>query len=279
MKRILNSILLIIVLFFSACTDVIDVEVPNEEAKLVIEASINWEKGTSGSDQTIYLSKSTPFFDTTGNVPVVAASVVITNNNDGSFFEFNDQNDGSYTTSNFIPVLNDNYTLEVISEGETYSAQETFMPVVPILEVYQSTEKFLPEVLEVNFDFLDPVEEENYYYIKFKEQADTFPRLLDFKDEFVNGNLISVFNERQENEDINQVEYAPGDTVDMELIGISKRYYEYIQLLINQSESGGPFDTTPVALRGNCTNQNDPNNFAYGYFRLTEVAKASYTFE
>jgi len=279
MKRILNSILLIIVLFFSACTDVIDVEVPNEEAKLVIEASINWEKGTSGSDQTIYLSKSTPFFDTNGNVPVVAASVVITNNNDGSFFEFNDQNDGSYTTSNFIPVLNDNYTLEVISEGETYSAQETFMPVVPILEVYQSTEKFLPEVLEVNFDFLDPVEEENYYYIKFKEQADTFPRLLDFKDEFVNGNLISVFNERQENEDINQVEYAPGDTVNMELIGISKRYYEYIQLLINQSESGGPFDTTPVALRGNCTNQNDPNNFAYGYFRLTEVAKASYTFE
>ena len=279
MKRILNSILLIIVLFFSACTDVIDVEVPNEEAKLVIEASINWEKGTSGSDQTIYLSKSTPFFDTNGTVPVVGASVVITNNNDGSFFEFNDQNDGSYTTSNFIPVLNDNYTLEVMSEGETYYAQETFVPVVPILEVYQSTEKFLPEVLEVNFDFLDPVEEENYYYIKFKEQADTFPRLLDFKDEFVNGNLITVFNERQENEDINQVEYAPGDTVNMELIGISKRYYEYIQLLINQSESGGPFDTTPVALRGNCTNQNDPNNFAYGYFRLTEVAKASYTFE
>ena len=279
MKRILNSILLIIVLFFSACTDVIDVEVPNEEAKLVIEASINWEKGTSGSDQTIYLSKSTPFFDTNGTVPVVGASVIITNNNDGSFFEFNDQNDGSYSTSNFIPVLNDNYTLEVMSEGETYNAQETFVPVVPILEVYQSTEKFLPEVLEVNFDFLDPVEEENYYYIKFKEQADTFPRLLDFKDEFVNGNLITVFNERQENEDINQVEYAPGDTVNMELIGISKRYYEYIQLLINQSESGGPFDTTPVALRGNCTNQNDPNNFAYGYFRLTEVAKASYTFE
>ena len=279
MKRILNSILLITVLFFSACTDVIDVEVPTEEAKLVIEASINWEKETSGSDQTIYLSKSTPFFETNGTVPVVGASVVITNNNDGSFFEFNDQNDGSYTTSNFIPVLNDSYTLEVMSEGETYSAQETFMSVVPILEVYQSTEKFLPEVLEVNFDFLDPVEEENYYYIKFKEQADTFPRLLDFKDEFVNGNLISVFNERQENEDINQVEYAPGDTVNMELIGISKRYYEYIQLLINQSESGGPFDTTPVALRGNCTNQNDPNNFAYGYFRLTEVAKASYTFE
>lgn len=279
MNRFINFLALLLLVFFTACTDVIDVEVPSEEPRLVIEASINWEKGTSGSDQTIYLSKSTPFFETNGNVPVSGASVVITNTSDGSFFEFNDQNDGSYTSSNFMPVLNDNYTLEVISEEETYSAQETFIPVVPILEVYQSTDKFLPEVLEVNFDFLDPAEEENYYYIKFKEQADTFPRLLDFKDEFVNGNLISVFNERQENEDINQVEYAPGDTVNMELIGISKRYYEYIQLLINQSESGGPFDTTPVALRGNCTNQNDPNNFAYGYFRLTEVAKASYTFE
>ena len=279
MNRFINFLALLLLVFFTACTDVIDVEVPSEEPRLVIEASINWEKGTSGSDQTIYLSKSTPFFETNGNVPVTIASVIITNNNDGAIFEFIDQNDGSYTSSNFVPILNDNYTLEVISEEETYSAQETFIPVVPILEVYQSTDKFLPEVLEVNFDFLDPAEEENYYYIKFKEQADSFPRLLDLKDEFVNGNLISVFNERQENEDINQVEYAPGDMVNMELIGVSKRYYEYIQLLISQSESGGPFDTTPVALRGNCTNQNDPNNFAYGYFRLTEVAKASYTFE
>ena len=79
-----------------------------------------------------------------------------------------------------MPVLNDNYTLEVMSEGETYSAQETFIPVVPILEVYQSTEKFLPEVLEVNFDFLDPAEEENYYYIKFKEQADSLSKVARF---------------------------------------------------------------------------------------------------
>ena len=226
MNRFINFLALLLLVFFTACTDVIDVEVPSEEPRLVIEASINWEKGTSGSNQTIYLSKSTPFFETNGNVPVSGASVVITNTSDGSFFEFNDQNDGSYTTSNFVPVLNDNYTLEVVSEGETYIAQETFIPVVPILEVYQSTDKFLPEVLEVNFDFLDPAEEENYYYIKFKEQADSFPRLLDLKDEFVNGNLISVFNERQENEDINQVEYAPGDMVNMELIGVSKRYYE-----------------------------------------------------
>ncbi len=91
--------------------------------------------------------------------------------------------------------------------------------------------------------------------------------------------MITIFNERQEDEDINQVEYAPGDVVDIELYGISKRYYDYIGILINQSESGGPFDTTPVALRGNCRNETNPDMYAYGYFRITQVSKATYTFE
>ena len=279
MKSFINYIALLLILTFTSCTDVIDVEVPTEEPRLVVEASINWEKGTVGNNQTIILSKSTPFFDTNGNVPVSGASVTITNNDDGSFFEFNDNNDGTYSTNTFVPVLNNSYTLEIITENETFIAQETFMPVVDILDTYQSKDKLDPDALEVNFDFQDPVEVTNYYYIKFKEQADLLPSLLDFKDEFVNGNLISVFNEREKDEDINQEEYAPGDVVDMELIGISKRYYEYIQILINQSESGGPFDTTPVALRGNCTNETNPDMYAYGYFRLTQVSKASYTFE
>ena len=133
--------------------------------------------------------------------------------------------------------------------------------------------------ITLSIDFIDPEDETNYYLIKFQEQADLLPTLFDFKDEFVNGNLITLFNEREKDEDINQEEYAPGDVVDIQFYGISKRYYEYIQILINQSESGGPFDTTPVALRGNCANQTNPDEYAYGYFRMTQVSKATYTFE
>ncbi len=279
MKIYINFIALLLTLTFSSCTDVIEVDVPSEEPRLVIEASIDWDKETIGNNQTIKLSMSSPYFNSNGNEPVIGASVKITNNTNGSEFIFSDENNGNYTTNNFIPVLNNEYTLEVINEGETFIAQETLKSVVDILDVYQSTEKFLPDVLEVNFDFIDPEDETNYYLIKFQEQADLLPTLFDFKDEFVNGNLITLFNEREKDEDINQEEYAPGDVVDIQFYGISKRYYEYIQILINQSESGGPFDTTPVALRGNCANQTNPDEYAYGYFRMTQVSKATYTFE
>ena len=278
-KTGIHYILLIAILTLTSCTDVIEVEVPTEAPRLVIEASINWEKETVGNNQTIKLSRSSPYFDTNGAVSVLGASVKITNDTQGTVFIFTDNSDGSYSTDSFIPLVNNSYTLEVINEGETYVAQENLKPVPAILSVYQSTDYFFQDLLEVNFEFLDPEDEVNYYYIKFQEQADLLPSLSTLKDEFINGNLITISNERRENEDINQVAYAPGDVVDMELYGISKEYYDYMTILINQSESGGPFDTTPVALKGNCINQTNPDTDAYGYFRMTEVSKATYLFE
>ena len=287
LKNKLNSLIkitvsysfLILILAFTSCTDVIELEVPSEVPRLVIEASINWEKETAGNNQGIKLSMSSPYFDTNGAVSVLGASVKITNDTDGTVFIFTDNSDGTYSTDSFVPVLNNSYTLEVINEGETFIAQESLKPVPDILSVYQSTDYFFQDLLEVNFDFLDPESGANYYYIKFQEQADLLPSLSTLKDEFINGNLITISNERRENEDINQVAYAPGDAVDMELYGISKEYYDYMTILINQSESGGPFDTTPVALKGNCINQTNPDTDAYGYFRITQVSKATYVFE
>ena len=247
-KTGIHYILLIAILSLTSCTDVIELDVPSEAPRLVIEASINWEKETIGNNQRIKLSKSTPYFDTNGAEPVLGASVKITNDTNGAVFIFTDNSDGTYSTDSFVPVVNNSYTLEVINEGETYVAQENLIAVPSILSVYQSTDYFFQDLLEVNFEFLDPIDEVNYYYIKFQEQADLLPSLSTLKDEFINGNLITISNERRENEDINQVAYAPGDVVDMELYGISKEYYDYMTILINQSESGGPFDTTPVAL-------------------------------
>jgi hypothetical protein len=271
--------ILMAILSLSSCTDVIELDVPSEAPRLVIEASINWEKETVGNNQRIKLSKSTPYFDTNGTEPVLGASVKITNDTNGADFIFTDNSDGTYSTDSFVPILNNSYTLEVINEGETYIAQENLIAVPSILSVYQSTDYFFQDLLEVNFEFIDPIDEVNYYFIKFQEATDLLPTLSTLKDEFINGNLITISNERRENEDINQEPYAPGDLVDMELYGISKEYYDYMTILINQSESGGPFDTTPVPLRGNCINVNTPDSDPYGYFRITEVSKATYVFE
>ena len=52
-----------------------------------------------------------------------------------------------------------------------------------------------------------------------------------------------------------------------------------MDILIDQIGGVGLFQATPVAVKGNCVNQTNPDNYAHGYFRLTEVNKASYTVE
>ena len=271
----------ITVIYLTSCEDVIELEVPTETPRLVIEASIDWEKGTSGNGQSIKLSMSTPYFNSFETNPVTGASVKVTYDADGTVFHFADQNNGWYTTTNFVPALNHTYTLEVVANGETYIAHEMLMPVPGIQEVDQSVEGgFDDELLDVNVYFYDPVSETNFYLIKFKEQGDMYPTLFDLKDEFTNGNLMTAFYEKFDDEESDEEAFVPGDIVDIALYGISKQYYSYLHLLTEQEEyGGGPFSSTPVAVKGNCINPAHPSNYAFGYFRLTEVAKTTYTFQ
>ncbi|MCK0192087.1 DUF4249 domain-containing protein [Arenibacter sp. F20364] len=280
MKSYLKLAVVAIIVIFTSCTDVIDLEVQTAPTRLTIEASLDWEKGTSGNEQTIKLSTSTPYYDNTTVTAVSGAAVKVTNNTDGSEFVFEDMNNGEYTTSSFVPVIGQSYTLQVLYKGETYTATETLMSVVDISELSQSREDgFDDEIMEINIAFMDPESEENYYLIKLKERGDLLVELFDVEDEFANGNEITLFYEKQEDKDTNTKEFETGDIVDVELLGISKAYYDYIGILISQNEPSGPFGTTPVALRGNCVNLTKPDNYAFGYFRLTEVVKKSYTFE
>jgi len=66
--------------------------------------------------------------------------------------------------------------------------------------------------------------------------------------------------------------------VNIEMYGVSRAYYDYIKILIGQLGGVGLFEATPVAVKGNCINETNPDNYAFGYFRLTEVVKTNYTF-
>ena len=281
MKTYIKLAIISILISFTACTDVIDVEVQTAEARLTIEASLDWEKGTMGNEQTIKLSTSRPYFGSHTNSGVTGASVIVTNNADGATYVFEDQNNGDYTTTSFVPVLNGTYTLEVIYNNETYTATERLMPVVDIQDLTQSRKKgFNDEDLEVNIIFTDPEEEENFYLFKFKERDDLLPHLEDADDEFFNGNEISWYFEKEEDNSTDKIEaFVPGDIVDIEFYGISEQYSNFIRILIEQSGGTGLFSSTPVPLKGNCINVNNPDNYAYGYFRLTEMVKKSYTFQ
>ena len=275
------ALILVTLLVLTSCEDVIDVEVPRAAPRLVIEGSLNWEKGTTGNNQTIKLSTSTPYFNTTEINEVVGASVKVTNTNTNTDYIFTDENNGDYTINNFIPVINNTYILEVIYNGETYTAEETLKSVSEINAVEQSIEGgFDDEVLDVSIFFDDPVDEENYYLIRFIEEGDLFPVLETESDEFSNGNEMDEFFEKDKDEDDDQKELNPGDNVTITLYGISERYYNYIDLLIEQYDSGGdPFSSTPAEIKGNCINETNENKYAFGYFRLSEIVTVNYTFE
>ncbi|MEP1984869.1 MAG: DUF4249 domain-containing protein, partial [Maribacter dokdonensis] len=82
MKNYLKSIIALFTIILTGCTDVIDVDVQTDTLHLVVEASLDWEKGTTGNDQEITLRTSTPFFDTQ-STNVTGAEVTVTNNATG----------------------------------------------------------------------------------------------------------------------------------------------------------------------------------------------------
>ncbi|MDY7393751.1 DUF4249 domain-containing protein [Aureibaculum sp. 2210JD6-5] len=270
MKRLLIFIILI---GFISCEDVIDIDLPQSEPKLIIDASINWLKGTSGNNQLIKLSLSAPFFD--DEVPPAnGAQVKITNSENAEFIFAEDGDTGIYINSNFDPVINETYQLTVIYNNETYIGVETLKSVSPIIRVEQSKSGgFLGEDYEIKAYTQDPIDEDNYYLLEFSNDIPTLPTLEVFKDEFVNGNEVFAYFS-DEDLDI-------GNEIKIRTYGTSERFYEFMFILLQQTSEGGggPFETQPATVRGNCVNTTNKENFPLGYFRLSEVDEFVYVIQ
>lgn len=271
---------LLAIFLMTSCEDVINIPVQTAPNRLTVEASLDWEKGTPGNEQVIKLSTSTAFFDTTANTVVTGALVSVTNDSNGTVINFVDQNNGEYFTSNFEPIIGQSYTLEIVYDRETYKASDTLYPVPEITNVFQARDDgFKEDELEVHIVFTDSITEGDNYLIKFKKRGELLPELEAANDEFINGNEVDWWYETDDDDTTDEIEYfQPGDTVDFEFYAISEAYYNYIGILISQIGGVGLFESVPVAVKGNCININNPDNFAYGYFRVTEVNKDSYTF-
>lgn len=253
------------------CEDVVDVNLNTTEPRLVVEASINWYKNTAGNQQSIKLSLTAPFFNDTVP-PANGANVQITDSNANTYTFLEDGNTGIYSTSNFNPVLNETYTLIIVYDNETYTAQETLTPVVPIDFIEQINDGgFTGEDIELKAYYTDPLDADNYYLFEFISDIPVIPTLEVYEDRFTNGNQIFGYYTEEDLE--------TGDIVTIRNYGISKRFYDYMFILLQQgsSDGGGPFETQPATVRGNCINATNSDNYPFGYFRLSEVDEVIYT--
>ena len=240
----------------------------------MVEASIDWVRGTTGQSQTITLSTTSEYFSDEPNPPIVGATVSITKDDEGTEFLFVDQGDGNYTTNEFIPEIGQAYTLQIEVNGEIYIAHETMTPVSNISHVEQSTDDgFSNEDIEITLYYDDIAGEDNYYMAEFFPSHKPLPTLWVFTDQFTDGNESTFFYEDED--------FEPGVTVDINLLGISEQYYYFMNIIVTQSSQNitGPFIPAPVEANGNINNINNPDEEVLGYFRLCEAVNTVFIIE
>lgn len=255
------------------CEDVIDLKVPTSDPKLVIEASLNWFDGTDGSEQEIKLTLSAPFFDS--DVPPANNAIVIVEDTNGNSFNFiEESNSGIYKTTSFIPEINQEYTLNINYNGETYLGTEIMTSVTPIDYIEQNNEGgFSGEDIELKAYYTDPENIKNYYFYEFISDIPEYPILEVYDDEFTDGNQIFAFYTEED--------LQADDEIIINNYGVSEQFYQFMFLLLQQTadDGGGPFETQPATVRGNCVNITNPDNFPLGYFRASQAYQFTYIVE
>lgn len=257
--------------FFASCTKVVEVDLETAEPKLVIDASIDWVKGTTGNEQKIKLSTTTGYYSTA--FPTVSGADVIITNSENTVFSFvENPSTGEYICSNFQPATGETYTLKVVLNGEIYTATETCIGVPGIENNIEqnNTGGFGGDEVEIKYYYQDNGNEENHYLHYILSPVSKFPEYKAKDDKNSQGKLMQEY--------FSDEDLKTGDLINIRLYGISRRYYDYFRKLLAASGAGnGPFQATPGSVRGNIVNETHFASFAYGYFRLSEVDVREYT--
>lgn len=274
-KPIIFFITLFTALVFTSCEEVIDVDLNTAAPRLVVDAALQWEKGTSGNNQRIKLSTTTGFFNQV--IPTVSGATVFVENSSGTIFPFEETvvNSGEYLCSNFVPELNETYTLTIVNNGITYTATEKLIPVPIVDKIEQKDDAgFGGGNIEIKFFYTDNGLTNDFYLFRTKLSTFTIPEYSVSRDDFYQGNqLFSIYS----NEDIKS-----GDEIDFTINGISEGYFNYMQVLLSiagSASGGGPFQSPPATVRGNIVNTNNIDNYVLGFFSVSETATVKYVVE
>lgn len=272
MKKIIILTIVFVSIFLNGCTEVVDVDLKTDNPKLVIEAFLEWEKGTTGANQKIKLTTTTNFY--TNTIPVVSNATVTIKNSTNTVFNFiENPGTGIYNCTNFVPVLNETYTLTINYNGQVYQAQETMKALTPIINIEQNnTGGIAGNDIQIKTIFDDPAGQENFYLFSYTYPNILKPDIYVTDDVFFDGNpfFSSSFND----------DLKAGDIIKLSHTAISKQHYNFLNVLLTIAGSGGgggPFQAPPVTVRGNILNVTNQDNFPFGYFNLSEKESKTYT--
>ena len=291
---------LTVLLISFGCEDVIEVELPEEEPKLVVNALMRVDIDEEFIPVIASLTLSAGFFD---EIPITSADDNISIiqeafDEDGNVIgsgvsSLSEQPPGSgiympdptFDTDQRIRVAQTafdiEYTMIIRHQGKRYAAQTRYVPTVPIdnLEIGTGT-LFGDEETELIVTFTNNPDRDDFYVFDFG-----FGEFLTTEDQFYQGQefSFSYFYDQ---------EFEPGTVLEVSILGADRNFYNYMDLLIEQTEGQqGPFQTPVATARGNVfditnldnmnvlDNVETPDEFALGYFAIVQEYRASVTVE
>lgn len=258
-------ILPVILIFLVSCEDVIEPDLEESAPRLVVEASLVWDVDRTENPQYISLTTTAPYYS--DEVTPAEGAEVFLYGPGGETYTFEEIEPGFFRNDGFTPESGADYELQIFYDGEEYRATERLVPTVELEFIEQINDGgFIGDEIELRAFYTDPADTENYYLFQFYHDGLS---LQLGNDDFTNGNQSFA---RYSDEDL-----EPGDIVSVYIQGISERFYQYLNLLVSQTGNrGGPFQTQPTTVRGNVVNVSNPDNFAFGYFRLSGANMLSY---
>ncbi|CAG2531500.1 protein of unknown function (DUF4249) [Maribacter dokdonensis] len=299
MKRFILIILGFIL--FISCEDVIEVELPENDTRLVVNGVIRVDENQEFLPIEIAFSESSSFFDENTvaslksaiiyyGTPNADAPEILEGGGISNLAEVEPGSgiwvpDPSFDSDQRIRVSSieegDVFQLILETENEQFFATTTYVKSVPIDSLEQGDETlFSGDETEVIVTFTDPGESNDFYLLDLD-----FGEFLVTEDEFYQGQTF-VFSYFYDNE----LAINTSSVVNISLLGVDEQFYNYMnQIIVQSGGDQGPFQTPAATVRGNIINvtgiDNDEvvdnversDNFALGYFAIVEEYTDSIT--
>ena len=249
-------------LLIVSCKEKINIDIPDGDPKLVIEAELSTEVDSS----FVRLTKSANYYSSADYLKVTNALVLI---NTDTFYPVSN---GIYKPkASYVGVTNKTYSLKIVSEGKTYTSTSTLTPmfrVDSLQQVFKPAQGFLKEGYTVKYFGLDNREPIKYTYFRFgKNDLQGNDSLFDDKILFDNGSTQSGQYEFE----LPFLRLKKGDYTYLIFRSVDKNMYDFINAYNNQTSGApGPFQVPPANLPTNIIGG------ALGYFATYDVVRSRF---
>ena len=255
--------IILLAMMTAACTEKINVKLDTTYTRVVVDGNIQSDTGA----YSIALTSSADYFSNQP-VPRIFGAHVTINDGEKTFTLYESRAEGSgiyLTDSNFAGKIGKTYSLHVdlhdaIAGKTSVDATCALLSVTrldSIAAVFDSTSGTEGRWF-IKLWAQEPGDETNYYlfnlYRNGELMTDTITKKVISDDKFYNGSYMNGVTIMRINNAHKWETFSPGDTITLQMSGITKEYYNFVAE-VDRSGFNLPFFTGPPAnVVGNISN-------------------------